>query len=148
MGVLTNQLMVLTQIISRLVAALVSANSSFHDLTPNTLDLIFRQHIGMNHWWHCLSFGQLMKKLNNWLPNDERLPNGLILNWCVHWETRLTLGTLSGTWSWSWSVTLCRHDCSEKFIFTDVCGLVSPRFSLKTLSFQQCYELIASWTLL
>ena len=60
MGVLTNQLMVLTQIIlSRFVVALVSADSStelsaassFHELTPNTLDLDMtssRQHIGMN----------------------------------------------------------------------------------------------------
>ena len=40
MGVLTNQLMVLTQILlSRFVVALVFADSSLRELTPNTLDL-------------------------------------------------------------------------------------------------------------
>ena len=83
MGVVTNQLMVLTQItLSWLVVALVSAPSStelsavssFHELIPNTLDLIRRQHIGMNHL-QTLSLVALFKlvnlwKLNNWLPTD------------------------------------------------------------------------------
>ena len=82
---MTNQLMVLTQIlfshiramsffdelVCRLVAALVSAPSStelsavssFHELIPNTLDLIRRQHIGMNHL-QTLSLVALFKLVN------------------------------------------------------------------------------------